>query len=109
MFDLPLGLAKGLDAGNVLKLKEAWNAAVTSSFSGDTAVRDLQSLLSRLDIITGSFNQIAGQLTFDLDLSRALLHESAVVGFDADLGPLGSFSSASVADIQANANLKFTV
>ncbi|MEQ1827490.1 MAG: HET-C-related protein, partial [Pirellula sp.] len=110
LFDVSLGLAKSLDVGNVLKLKEAWDAVITNNFGGNNPVQDLASLLDRLGASSdGNYNAATGQLTIDLDMSRALLKQSGVVGFDTDLGPIGSFSSASLAEIQADATLKFTL
>ena len=108
LFDFSLGITHALDVGDVLKLKEAWDAGLTSLFSGDDAVSDINALLDRLDT-GGSYNTDTGILTFDVDLSRALAEQSGNVGFDAGLGPLADISTASLADIQASAKLKFTV
>ncbi len=108
LFDQGLKIAHGLDAGTFLKLKQAWDAAISSQFEGSTAVTDIGTLLQRLgasNIVLDADNQ----LKFHVDLSRSLAQSSTPLGFDADLGPLGALSTASFANVQADAILKFTI
>ncbi len=48
LFDASIGLARSLDVGSLVQIKQAWDNAVTNLFSGSAPVQDLQTLLSRL-------------------------------------------------------------
>ncbi len=109
LFDKAVGLLNDVDVGSLLKFKDAWDRKITAQFNGPNAVKDLQSLLDRLGVVSGELRPQHQTANLNLDLSTPLAKESRAIGFDQDFGLIGGITTASLAEVQADARVVFTL